>query len=269
MNRIDRKFIELKKGGEKAFIGFITAGDPNFKTSLKIANAVIEGGVDILELGLPFSDPIADGSVIQKAGMRSLDSGMNTDKFFIFANELRKNHTVPLICMTYYNLLLHRGLEEFASDCRHNGIDGLIIPDLPVEESKPLLKACRKNKIHLIFLVAPTTTKRRLKAILKVSKGFVYVVSVRGITGVRKELSEEVKPLIERIRKVNSKIPLAVGFGVSNPHHVKSVAKAGADAAIVGSAIIKVVEENLGNKKRMLFKLQYFARELKNATPEK
>lgn len=264
MNRIDTIFRRLKKRGEGALIGFITAGDPDYKTSLAVADAIIEGGADILELGLPFSDPIADGPVIQKAGQRSLKSGMNTDLFFKFAGELRERHAIPLVCMTYYNLIFHRGLECFTEECKKCGIDGLIIPDLPAEESKPLLKACRKNSLRLIFMAAPTTTDKRLKAIVKASKGFLYVVSVRGITGVRKNLSADVKPLVRRIRKIDRRIPLAVGFGVSKPQHVKAVLAASADGAIVGSALIKVIEENQYDKKRMLHALEDLAGELKN-----
>lgn len=266
MNKIDEKFIELRKKREKVFLGFVTAGDPDFKTSLEIVDSLVKGGVDILELGLPFSDPLADGPAIQKASQRSLKNGMNTDRFFGFIEELRKKHSLPVVCLTYYNLVLHRGLEKFSSDCRKFGLDGLIIPDLPVEEASPLFKACSKNNVHLIFMVAPTTTNKRLRRIMKVAKGFAYVVSLRGITGVRKQLSDEVKPLIKRIRRVNDRIPLAVGFGVSNPMHVKSVAEAGADGVIVGSALIEVIERNLKNKGKMLSSLEKFTREMKKAT---
>jgi tryptophan synthase alpha chain len=266
MNRIDRKFIELEKKKEGAFIAFITAGDPDYETSLAAADAVIRGGADILEMGLPFSDPIADGPVIQQAGQRSLKAGMNTDRFFKFARELRERHAIPLVCMTYYNLVFHRGLDAFTSECRKCGIDGLIIPDLPAEESRPLLNACRKNGIHLLFMAAPTTTDKRLKTIAKASKGFLYVVSVRGITGVRKDVSQDVKPLVKRIRRLNKTIPLAVGFGISTPEHVKAVLEAGADAAIVGSALVRVVGGNLKSKQGMFSRLEGLARSLKKAT---
>ena len=264
-NRIDSAFRRARKRREGVFIGFVTAGDPDFKTSLQISRALIAGGVDVLELGLPFSDPIADGPVIQQSSQRSLLAGMNPDRFFHFVKELRKEYSLPVVCLTYYNLVLHRGLERFAADCRKNGVDGLVIPDLPVEEARPLLHACKKHGIRLIFLVAPTTTDERLKRILKAAKGFLYVVSVRGITGVRKKLSGDVKPLISRIRKLNPRIPLAVGFGVSTPEHVRTVMEAGADAAIVGSALVKVIEENAGNRKKMLVSLEELARELKTA----
>ncbi|MBM3309550.1 MAG: tryptophan synthase subunit alpha [Candidatus Altiarchaeales archaeon] len=266
MNRIDKKFAELRKRNEKGFIGFITAGDPDFNISMEIADSVIKGGVDILEFGLPFSDPIADGPVIQKASQRSLNAGMNSDKFFEFVGKIREKHSLPLVCMTYYNLVLHRGLQKFALDCKKFGVDGLIIPDLPIEESRELMNACSKNDVRLIFLVAPTTTEKRLKAILESAKGFVYVVSLRGITGVRKQLSADLKPLLARIRKLNKKIPLAVGFGVSTAEHVKQITESGADAAIVGSALIKVIEENLGQKEVMLKKLEKLAKDMKEST---
>lgn len=265
MNRIDTAFRSLKNRKEGAFIAFITAGDPDYETSLSAADAIIRGGADILELGLPFSDPIADGPVIQQAGQRSLAAGMNTDLFFKLARELSERHAIPLVCMTYYNLLLHRGLERFTADCGKSGIDGLIIPDLPVEESKPLLKACRKNGIHLIFMAAPTTTGKRLKTILKLSRGFVYAVSVRGITGVRKALSDEAGPLVSRIRRINKKVPVAVGFGISTPGHVKAVLTSGADGAIVGSALVRIIGGGKGDDGEMLLELGKFAGELKDA----
>jgi len=266
MNRINAKFKELEKRKQKALIGYVCAGDPDFETSLQIAETLVKSGVDILELGLPFSDPIADGPVIQKAGQRALKAGMNTDVFFRLAGKIRSKHKTPLACMTYYNLVLHRGLGRFTLDCRKVDIDALIIPELPVEESAPLLKACRKNDINLIMFVAPTTTEERMKRILKQANGFVYVVSVRGITGVRKKLSNEVEPLIRRIRRINKNIPLAVGFGISNPEQVKSAIKAGADAAIVGSAFIKIIEENLKDKRLMISKLMEFTSEMKKST---
>jgi tryptophan synthase alpha chain len=265
MNRIDSVFRGLRRKKEGAFIAFITAGDPDYETSLAAAGAIIKGGADILELGLPFSDPIADGPVIQQAGQRSLAAGMNTDVFFRFAGELRARHAIPLLCMTYYNLLFHRGLDTFTSECKKSGIDGLIIPDLPVEESKPLLTACNKNGIRLVFMAAPTTTDRRLKAIAQASKGFLYVVSVKGITGVRKDVSGDVRPLVKRIRKLDKTIPLAVGFGISKPEHVKAVLESGADGAIVGSALINIIEKNLEDKGKMPYLLEKFAVEMKKA----
>jgi len=261
--KIAEKFSELKKKKQGALIGFVTAGDPGPEDTMEIAEAMIRGGIDILELGLPFSDPIADGPVIQKAGERALGAGMNPEIFFEMAGKIRG---VPKAVLTYYNIVLQRGLDKFAADCAKAEIDGLVIPDLPIEEARPLLSACRKNKVCLIFLAAPTTTDQRLERILKESEGFLYVVSVAGVTGARNKLSAQVKPLIKRIKKISGDLPLAVGFGISKAEHVKEVVSAGADGAIVGSAFVKIIEENAANKKEMLGKLERFASELKSAT---
>ncbi len=260
---LEAKFRELKEKKERALIGFITAGDPTPGDTIEIAETLISGGVDILELGLPFSDPIADGPTIQKASERSLKAGMNPDLYFEIAKEIEN---IPKVCLTYYNLVLQRGLERFIQDCIESGIDGLIVPDLPVEEASPLLNTCSRYDVNLIFLVAPTTTGDRLEKILKVSSGFLYVVSLLGVTGARKDLSESVKPLIRKIKKTSEKIPLAVGFGISKPEHIREVINAGADGAIVGSAFIRVIEENIEDKKQALVKLGKFTRELKEAT---
>jgi len=261
--KLKEKFSELKKRKEGALIGFVTAGDPTLDDTIDIVNSLIEGGIDILELGLAFSDPIADGVVIQKASERSLKAGMNPDLFFEIA---KKIEGIPKVCLTYYNLVLQKGLEKFVRDCSESGIDGLIVPDLPIEEAMPLLKFCNKYDINLIFLVAPTTTGERLKKILRVSKGFLYVVSLLGVTGARKELSETVKPLLRKIKGISDKIPLAVGFGISKPKHVKEVINAGADGAIVGSAFVRIIEKNLDDKEGMLLELENFVQELKRAT---
>ena len=260
---LKEKFKELKKKKQGALIGFVTAGDPTAEDTLKIAQAMIRGGIDILELGLPFSDPVADGPVIQKAGDRALRAGMNPDVFFVIAAKI---NDVPKAVLTYYNIVLQRGLDKFCADCARTGIDGLVIPDLPIEEFEPLQNACKKHRISLILLAAPTTPDDRLEKILKEADGFLYVVSVAGVTGARKDLSEQVRPLIKRIKKQSGDLPLAVGFGISKPEHVKEVITAGAEGAIVGSAFERIIEENLGNKKEMLRRLEGFAGELKSAT---
>lgn len=261
MNRIEEKFSELRKRNEGALIAFVTCGDPSPENTIEIANALIDGGADILELGLPFSDPIADGPIIQKSGDRALKAGMNPDLYFEISEKI--NADIPKICLTYYNLVFHRDLEKFARDCKNSGIDGLIIPDLPIEEAEPMLRACEKFNIDLIMLVAPTTTDERLDRILKVARGFIYIVSLLGVTGVREELSGQVKPVIQGIRKKSGEIPLAVGFGISKPEHARDVIKSGANGVIVGSAFEKIIDENLNNKEEMLRKLKNFARELK------
>jgi tryptophan synthase alpha chain len=260
--RIGDKFKELEKKKERALIGYVMAGDPSPEDTVTIAAALLSGGVDIIELGLPFSDPIADGVAIQKAGERALSAGMNTDIFFATAKKITG---APKVCMTYYNLVLQRGLERFAKDCVDSGVTGLIIPDLPVEEADGLLSACRKYGVDLIFLVAPTTTEKRLGGILEASKGFIYVVSLLGVTGVRDKLSGSVGPLLKRIR-AKTDLPLAVGFGISKPEHVKEIIGSGADGVIVGSAFIRIIEENLSDRRKMLADLTDFARRMKAGT---
>ncbi|MFH1402640.1 MAG: tryptophan synthase subunit alpha [Candidatus Altiarchaeota archaeon] len=240
--RLEEKFSELEKKGEKGLIGFVVAGDPGFEESFETACSVIEAGVDVLEIGLPFSDPIADGPTIQAAGKRALDAGMNTDRYFELAGRISGEYDVPLVCLTYYNLVLQYGLGRFAESCSRTGVGGIIIPDLPVEEAGPLLRECRRSGVEFIFLVAETTTDERMSRILEEASGFVYIVALLGTTGARESLSAKLKPLVARIRRMTS-LPLAVGFGISKPEHVREVLSYGADAAIVGSAIVKLVEE--------------------------
>lgn len=259
---ISEKFIQLRKNREGALIGFITVGDPSPEDTPKIANSLIKGGVDILELGLPFSDPVADGTTIQKASQRALEKGMNPDLYFEIAQEIKG---IPKVCLTYYNLVLQRGLKKFVQDCQNSGISGLIVPDLPPEEADSLLNFCQDYDINLIFLAAPVTPKKRLKKILEKSTGFLYVVSLLGTTGVRERLAN-IAPTIERIKELSPQLPLAVGFGISKPEHVKKVINFGAQGVIVGSAFVKIIEKY---KKEKLGKLKKFAQELKEATKQK
>jgi tryptophan synthase alpha chain len=282
--KLEEKFRVLKNREEGALIGFITAGDPTAEYTPQIAKALIDGGVDMLELGLPFSDPIADGIAIQKASERSLSAGMNPDVYFEVAAGIKK---VNKICLTYYNLVLQRGLEEFVNDCLFAEIEALIVPDLPVEESKQLLKLCSDYDLHLIFLVTPTTTEKRVVRILDVATGFIYIVSLLGVTGVREKVSDKIGDVMRRIKKfatdmgvnrdIDMNIPLAVGFGISKQEHVQQVCEI-ADGAIVGSAFVRIIESNLGvavaheheyeyeHKIEMLKELKDFSYSLKKAT---
>ena len=264
--RLEEKFEELRKRKERALIGFVTAGYPTAEDTGEIARAMVKGGVDILELGLPFSDPIADGVTIQRASERSLEAGMNTDVYFEVAAGIKG---VEKVCLTYYNLVLQRGLEDFIADCKSAGIKGLVVPDLPVEESKPLLRICDRHETDLIFLIAPTTTEKRMARILDVASGFVYVVSLLGVTGAREQISDAIHPLIRRIRAVKTSVsvPLAVGFGISKPEHVRTVCEV-ADGAIVGSAFIRLIEKGLESKSKasMLREIEEYTRSLKTGT---
>lgn len=266
MSRIAEKFEELRGRGEGALITFVTAGDPNADATQKIAKTLEDAGADMIELGLPFSDPIADGPTIQAASERALKSGMNPDIYFSTAEKIRKDVKVPLICLTYFNPVLRRGVGRFMKDCDDSGIDGVIIPDLPVEEAKEVLEKADENGVDMIFLAAPTTTEERMKKILDSTRGFVYLVSLLGVTGARRELSQTVKDVIKRARKAAKKnVPIAVGFGISTPQHVREVIAAGADGAIVGSAIVDVIAKNIDDEEKMLRNIRGFVAQLKEA----
>jgi tryptophan synthase alpha chain len=255
--------IQNAKG---ALIGYVMAGDPNPELTPKIADALIRGGVDVLELGLPFSDPIADGPTIQAAGVRALASGTTPLKTLRIAKQIKNQHTTPIITMTYYNPVFHMGLQEFCSQAKQSGVDGLIVPDLPLEEAQDYRAAAKKHGLDTIFLAAPSTTNQRLAKIVDASSGFLYLVSHYGVTGTKTAVHDSTMQLIKRVKPFTAgKIPLAVGFGISEPKHVKQVIGAGADAAIVGSAFIKIVEEKHENTEKMLKQLETTARELKSA----
>ncbi len=255
--RISEKFKELEKKHEKALILYLSCGDPSAEDTMRIAGEVIKAGCDILELGLPFSDPIADGPVIQAASQRAIANGMNTGKYF---ETCKKITGVPKVCMTYYNLIYNYGLERFANSCTASDITGLIVPDLPPEEATPLKAACGKAGIDLIYIVSPQTSGKRLAMIKKSvgkSKGFIYLQSVLGVTGARDSMKLNLEAKISEIRGL-FKMPVAVGFGVSKPEQVSDLAKQGADGVIVGSAAVKMIAEG-GD-------INAFVRELKGAT---
>ncbi len=271
--KISEKFEELKNKGEKAFVAFYVGGDPNLEISEK-ALEVICKHADIVEIGIPFSDPVADGITIQKADVRALNSGMNPLKAFELAKKLNeKSPNVPKVFLTYYNIIFKMGEEEFVKKCKEVGISGIIVPDLPIEEADSLYNYCKKYGVDLIFLVAPTTPDDRLKKILEKCSGFVYVVSVTGITGAREKVAEETKELIKRVKKF-SKVPACVGFGISKREHVEEITNI-ADGAIVGSAIVKIVEKHLDengkikDEEKFLKELEEFVKNLKEGTKKK
>ncbi len=235
MSRISNAF----KNG-KAFIPFITCGDPDLETTAKIVKAMVENGADLIELGIPFSEPTAEGPVIQQANIRALSGGVTTDRVFELVRELRKDITVPMVFMTYANVVYSYGAERFLSACREIGIDGLILPDIPFEEKGEFLSVCRENGVDLISMIAPTS-EDRIAMIAKEAEGFIYIVSSLGVTGVRNEITTDVGKLAETVR-ANTKTPCAIGFGISTPEQAKVMA-AKADGVIVGSAIVKKVEK--------------------------
>ena len=263
MNRINQTFKRLKKDGKKAFITYIAAGDPDIRTTKKIVLSLARAGADIIELGIPFSDPLADGPTIQKATQRSLKAGCTVRKIMAMVKDIRREVDTPLVFMTYYNIIFNHGIVRFIRDAKACGADGVIVPDLPMEESGELTKVGDKEDFSVILLAAPTTPLERFKKIASRSRGFIYYVSLTGVTGARKKLSAKLKTEIKILKKLTEK-PVCVGFGISNPSQARDIAKA-ADGVIVGSAIIKVLEKNLGNKKNMVSGIEKFARSISKA----
>ncbi len=224
----------------KAFIPFITCSDPDLETTAKIVREAVANGADLIELGIPFSDPTAEGPVIQGANIRALKGGVTTDKVFDLVRELRKDVTVPMVFMTYSNVVFSYGADKFISTCKEIGINGLILPDLPYEEKEEFLPQCKKYGVDLISLIAPTS-ENRIAMIAKEADGFIYLVSSLGVTGTRSEISTDLKSIVDVIRQ-NTSVPCAIGFGISTPEQAKKMADI-ADGAIVGSAIIKIIEQ--------------------------
>ena len=232
----------IKKAFEngKAFIAFVTCGDPDLETTAKVVRAAVENGADLIELGIPFSDPTAEGPVIQGANLRALRGGITTDKIFAFVKELRRDVKVPMVFMTYANVVFSYGAEKFISICRDIEIDGLILPDLPYEEKEEFLPNCRQYGVDLISLIAPTS-ENRISMIVREAEGFIYIVSSLGVTGTRSEIKTDLASIVKVIRE-NTNVPCAIGFGISTPEQAKKMAGI-SDGEIVGSAIVKLIEK--------------------------
>jgi len=246
MNRINKLFRDLKRERKKAFIAYITAGDPSLRVTEKLIGLFEEKGVDLIEIGIPFSDPLADGPTIQRASQRALSKGVTVKSILRTVRAARKSTELPIVFMTYYNIVYHYGLKNFVRDAARSGADGIIVPDLPSEEAGELAAFAKKKNFAVIFLAAPTSTKSRLKAIAARSRGFIYYVSLTGTTGERRKLSEDLTANVKTLKRITKK-PVCVGFGVSTPAQAGKVARL-ADGVIVGSAIIKVIEKNMGKK---------------------
>lgn len=256
MSRVKNAFLG------KAFVPFTVLGDPDYETSLGIVKAMIDAGADMLELGFPYSDPIADGPVIQLADKRALDGGMDVDSCFRLISEVREYSSVPISLLVYSNIVFRRGIDKFYADASKAGVDAVLVADIPYEESYPYVDAALKYGIDPVFLVAQTTTPERMSSILKYARGYIYLVSVLGVTGVRKEIEDSTVDLIKRVKGAAS-IPVAVGFGVSGPVQAQKIVSSGADGVIVGSAIVKIIEQNLSDKKKMIDEISGFVREMK------
>ena len=243
-------------------IAFITAGDPNLSITEKLSLQFARLGVDILELGVPFSDPLADGPTIQAASGRALKNKINLTDVFKLVKKLRRKIELPIALLTYYNIIFRFGLNSFVKQAKLCGVDGVIVPDLPMEEAKDLIKQAKKLRLATIFLLAPTSNLKRIRGISSRSSGFIYYVSLTGTTGARKILPRDLIAHIRQIKRITSK-PVCVGFGISNPEQAKMISRM-ADGVIVGSAIIKVIEKNL-RKKDLVPKVVKFVRGLREA----
>ena len=246
MNRIESKFKELRRKKKKAFIAFITAGHPNLQTTQDLVLAFENAGVDIVELGVPFSDPLADGTTIQASSETALKKGITLEKILGTVQSVRRKSQLPIALMTYYNPVFHYGEERFVKKAKAVGVDAVIIPDLPPEEGQKLIRLCRKSGLATVFFISLTTTKERLRRIVQASMGFVYAVSIAGITGARQQIPQEIINQVRLAKRIGKK-PVCVGFGISTAEQVKAFAKV-SDGVIVGSAIVKEIEKNKGSK---------------------
>ena len=252
MNRIANAFDH-----GKAFIAFITCGDPDLNTTAACVKAAVKGGADLIELGIPFSDPTAEGPVIQSANARALAGGVTTDKIFEMVRELRRDVTVPMVFMTYANVVYSYGIERFCSRCVEVGIDGMILPDVPFEEKEEFAPTCREHGLCLVSLIAPTS-ENRIAMIAREAEGFLYIVSSMGVTGVRSEITTDIGAMVKLVRE-NTGIPCAVGFGISTPEQAGKMA-ALSDGAIVGSAIVRLIAEHGQNAAE---KVYHYVRSMK------
>jgi len=247
MNAVEEAFKKAQREGRGALIGFITAGDPSPRETVDLIGALIKGGVDIVELGVPFSDPVADGVTIQASSQRALRAGTRPSDVLEIAREAKSRYSVPIVLLSYLNPIYRFGVERFLETASRSGVDGLVIPDLPPEEAGDMPTTARRLGISMVFLATPTTTEKRLERIVKSSSGFVYLVSLRGVTGAREELSSDALSLLERVRVIEGRPPVAVGFGISRPEHVSLLVRHGAEGVIVGSALVRIIEEKGGN----------------------
>ena len=260
-NLINQTFLE----DGKKLITFVTGGDPDFETSKDIIKTIINNNIDIIEIGMPFSDPMADGPTIQLASNRAIKKEINLDKIFSlskFAKNLKNN--LPIILMGYYNIILHYGVKNFVTNCVKNGVDGLIVVDLQPEEDEELIENLKNSNIDLIRLITPTTNEERLKLILQNASGFLYFVSITGITGQKSANLIELEKSIRKIKNFTD-LPVVPGFGIKNATDVKNICKI-SDGAVVGSSIIKIIEDNLADKKEIIRKIDLFTKDLKEAT---
>ncbi len=261
MNRIDITFNHKQEDGAKALMPFVTAGDPDLATTGELILELEKNGADLIELGVPFSDPIADGPTIQASSQRALENGITLDKIIDFVAGLRQKTQIPISLMSYYNPIFVMGEEIFFERAKAAGVDGVIVPDLPPEEAETLIKMGIKYDLKTIFLIAPTSTPERIAKIAEISGGFIYYVSLTGVTGARSELDQNISQKLEHIRAASEK-PVAVGFGVSTPEQAFNISQ-WADGVIVGSALIKQISRYSGDTPNMIQQAGLFLRSLR------
>lgn len=265
MSRIQSTFKSLRERGEAAYIPYVCAGDPDIDFSLKLVERLCDSGADIIELGIPFSDPIADGPLIQEAMNRSLSNGFKRSDLLEMISHLRDiGIQQPVVVMSYYNTILNRGIRSFCEDLKEIGGDGMIAVDLPIEESSELDSACRRNEIDLISLVSPNTPMRRVDAILKTARGYIYLISVAGTTGPRRSLHESTLKILREIA-ARSTVPVALGFGISSPEHARIAVESGAGAVVEGSKLVAIYASCLNDRRLALEEVGKHARLMKSA----
>lgn len=265
MNRIERAFQNAQSQDRSAFVSYVCAGDPNPATSLQVCRALLRSGVDILEIGVPFSDPLADGLTNQLASQRALEAGTTREDVFDLVRKIREEDgQTPIVFYTYYNLMFSGGLEAYIAEAKEAGVDGLLVLDLPPEEAGDYMEACRKIEMKTVFLLAPTTPEERVEYIAQNATGFIYYVSRTGVTGVREDLASDLREMVDMIKR-HSDNPLVVGFGIQNPDQVNAVARL-ADGVVVGSAIVNTIKENLEDEGKMLEQIESLVTDLVGGT---
>ncbi len=261
MKKYKEVFSELKSQGKTALIPFFVIGDPDLGTSMEIVKAALDAGADVLELGIPFSDPIADGPTIQKADIRALESGVNVRTALEFIREIKKYKDVPIGLLMYYNLIYQYGRDKFFADFHAAGVNSVLVADLSIDDADEIAIPAQKAGLDTVFMVTPNTKPDRMKVILSKTTGFVYTVSVLGVTGSRAELSDQVEHLIGQIKALTD-VPVCVGFGISKPEHAASVAAAGADGVIIGSKLVSMIEEDLGDRQKIISNIAGFLKQV-------
>ena len=265
MNRIERAFQNAQSQGRSAFVSYVCAGDPNPATSLQVCRALLRSGVDILEIGVPFSDPLADGLTNQLAAQRALEAGTTREDVFDLVRKIREeDEQTPIVFYTYYNLMFSGGLEAYIAEAKEAGVDGLLVLDLPPEEAGDYVEACQKIEMKTVFLLAPTTPEERVEYIAQNATGFIYYVSRTGVTGVREDLASDLQEMVGMIKR-HSDNPLVVGFGIQKPDQVNAVARF-ADGVVVGSAIVNTIKENLEDEGKMLERIESLVTSLVGGT---